>query len=90
MIIPHNAQRRALAFIAKDVVNMKQANRDHTQKVKARLGEMILVWQQVDYLNRVQVVSQGSGAVKPPLVTTQLLEAVNQADSDQPRGVVGT
>ena len=89
MIIPHNSQRRALAFIAKDVVNMTQENRDHTQKVMARLGEMVLVGQQVDYLNRVQVVSQGSGAVKPPLVTTQLLDEVNQADSDQPRRVVG-
>ena len=89
MIIPHNAQRRALAFIAKDVVGLEKPDRDHPQKVMARLGEMILVGRQVDYLNRVQIVSQGSGAVRPPLVTTTLLEEIAQGESDQPRRVVG-
>ncbi len=89
LIIPHNAQRRALAFLAKDVVGLEKPDRNDPQKVMARLGEMVLVGRQVDYLNRVQVVSQGSGAIKPPLVTTQLLEEVEQGDTDEARRVVG-
>ena len=89
MIVPHNAQRRALSFISKRVVGLSKVDRDHPQKAMARLGDMVLVGQQVEYLQRVQVTSQGDGAVEPPVVTNPELGSITQGTAEDLR-IVGS
>ena len=89
LIVPHNAHRRALSFIAKKVVGLGKADRDDPQKVMARLGEMVIVGRQVQYLQRVQVTSQGDGSVSPPVVTKAELGDISQAETNVARRVSG-
>ncbi len=89
MIVPHNAQRRALSFISKGVVGLSKSDRDDPQKAMARLGDMVLVGQQVEYLQRVQVASQGDGAVEPPVVTNPELGSITQGTAEDFR-IVGS
>ena len=69
MIVPHNAQRRVLSFISKKVVGLSESDIDDPRRAMARLGEMVLVGKHVEYLQRVQVISQHDGSVSPPVDT---------------------
>jgi hypothetical protein len=61
-----SAQTRATGT-DKQVPNPDRNWKDDPQYVKYKLGEMVLVGQQISYLNRVQVVSSGNGnPVAPP------------------------
>ncbi len=71
IIIPHNTHRRTMTFISKRVLfcgTDKPKNNLKPLQVTSALGELVLIGKQVQYLQRVQVVSNGSGAATPPVV----------------------
>lgn len=56
-IIPNNTQISTVAFFPKDFIQMKERDgRDEPLKVMEALGDLVLVGEQVDYLNRVRLI----------------------------------
>lgn len=56
-IIPNNTQITTVAFFPKDFLYMKKdKDRDIPQKVMTALGDLVLVGEQVEYLNRVRLI----------------------------------
>ena len=73
VIIPHNTHRRTMTFISKRVLFCGTGKpSDNIPQVTSALGELVLIGKQVQYLQRVQVMSNGSGAVAPPPVVAAL------------------
>ena len=73
IIIPNNTHRRTMTFISKRALvcgTGKPSN--NPLQVTSALGDLVLIGTQVQYLQRVQVVSNGSGAVMPPPVVIAL------------------
>lgn len=71
IIIPNNRQIRTRVFIPKDVLRLdKDSNgndiRDNPLIVTLALGEIQLIGNEIEYLNRVSVTSGPSGEVLPP------------------------
>ncbi len=69
IIIAHNTHRRTMTFISKRMLfcGTVKPSKDPLQ-VTLALGDLVLIGNQVQYLQRVQVVSNGSGAATPPVV----------------------
>lgn len=60
------------------------------QFVMEQLGDLVLVGQQISYLNRVQVISRPDGAVTPPPMITGVSEELTQGDSRKSVAFTGT
>jgi hypothetical protein len=66
IIISNNRQVRTRAFIPKDLLRLDKAFRDDPMIVTQSLGELHLIGDVIQYINRVSVSSGGSGEVTPP------------------------
>ena len=86
IIIPHNTHQRTMAFISKRALYCSPKKpSDNTPEVTSALGKLVLIGNQVQYLQRVQVVANGPGNVTPPPVVMAL-----PAEEDKiPRGKDG-
>lgn len=66
IIISNNRQVRTRAFIPKDLLRLDKDIRDDPMIVTQSLGELHLIGDVIQYINRVSVSSGGSGEVTPP------------------------
>lgn len=75
---PSNLNNKIPATQRSDVKNW----RDDPQYVNWKLGEMVLVGQQITYINRVQVISttEGSPVTPPPSVTGLNIQSAKQGE----------
>jgi hypothetical protein len=94
-IIPNNRQYRTRVFIPKDVLRLPKKDphnlRDNPMAVTQALGEMILIGDQIAYINRVSVTSGGSGEViPPPTVNREEKTLVLNGDTPQTFILTGT
>ena len=70
MIVPNNRQIRTRVFIPKDILKLQGDLRDDPVTVTQALGELYLIGDTIQFINRISVTSTASGEVLPsPRVT---------------------
>jgi hypothetical protein len=91
MIIQNNRQIRTRVFVPKDLLKLDGSLRDDPMMVTQALGEMYLIGDKIQFLNRISVTSSPSGEVTPP-PTVNPRDRVFElnGDKDQTLSIDGT
>ena len=91
MIIQNNRQIRTRVFIPKKTLRLEKKYKNDVSVITQSLGDLHIVGDQIEYLNRVSVTSSPSGEITPPpTVNPTNANTFKQGDSESSINVTGT
>ncbi|MEN3331075.1 MAG: hypothetical protein V7641_440 [Blastocatellia bacterium] len=85
LIIHNNLQVRTKVFISKDFLGIKESERrNDPQQVMLELGQLVIIGDKIQHINRVQISGANEGGpVAPPPTVNPENQVVKQGDKDK-------
>lgn len=81
LIINNNLQVKTKVFMPKDMVGLSDSDRDNPHKAMLALGELVIVGDRIQHINRVKVTSSNEGGPVPvPATIVQTAQSVKQGE----------